>query len=135
MNRDILSQLGQMQEKLAKAQEELEDRVAQGTAGGGAVSIKISGGMKVTELHIEPDVVDPSDVGMLEDLVTAAVNEALTQVQGFQMGQLSGLAGGLNLGALGIPGLGGGPLGGGMPGAGETPAPPMNRAARRQAKR
>jgi DNA-binding YbaB/EbfC family protein len=134
MNRDILSQLGQMQERLAKAQEELESRVAEGTAGGGAVSIKITGGMKVQELHIEPDVVDPSDVSMLEDLVTAAVNEALQQVQGFQMGQISGLAGGLGLGGLGglgIPGLGG-------PAApGDTPAapPPMNRAARRQQKR
>jgi DNA-binding YbaB/EbfC family protein len=132
MNRDILSQLGQMQEKLAKAQEDLENRVAEGTSGGGAVSIKITGGMKVQELHIEPDVVDPSDVGMLEDLVTAAVNEALQQVQGFQMGQLSGLAGGLNLGGL-IPGLGGpGPA----PGpAGGTPPPSLNRAARRQQKR
>ena len=63
--------------------------------------------MKVAELHIDPEVVDPEDVSMLEDLVTAAVNEALQQVQGFQMGQLSGLAGGLDLGGLGIPGLGG----------------------------
>jgi len=135
MNRDILSQLGQMQEKLTKAQEDLENRVAEGTAGGGAVSIKITGGMKVQELHIEPDVVDASDVSMLEDLVTAAVNEALQQVQGFQMGQLSGLAGGLNLGGL-IPGLGGaaGPAGGAL-GAGDAPAPPLNRAARRQQKR
>ncbi|HXH22995.1 MAG TPA: YbaB/EbfC family nucleoid-associated protein [Dehalococcoidia bacterium] len=131
MNRDILSQLGQIQERIAKAQEELESRVAEGTAGGGAVTIKITGGMKVQELHIEPDVVDPSDVSMLEDLVTAAVNEALQQVQGFQMGQISGLAGGLNLGALGIPGLGGA-AGGGAPGG---PPPALNRAARRQQKR
>lgn len=131
MNRDILSQLGQMQERLAKAQEDLENRVAEGTAGGGAVSIKISGGMKVQEMHIDPDVVDPSDVSMLEDLVMAAVNEALQQVQGFQMGQLSGLAGGLDLGGLGLPGLGGptaGPAAGGA-------LPPVNRAARRQQKR
>ncbi len=132
MNRDILSQLGQMQERMAKAQEDLENRVAEGTSGGGAVSIKISGGMKVQELHIEPDVVDPSDVPMLEDLVTAAVNEALQQVQGFQMGQLSNLAGGLNLGGL-IPGLGGPPAGG--PGPGAAPPPSLNRAARRQQKR
>ena len=134
MNRDILSQLGQMQERMAKAQEELESRVAEGTAGGGAVSIKITGGMKVQELHIEPDVVDTSDVAMLEDLVTAAVNEALQQVQGFQMGQVSNLAGGLDLGALGIPGLGGGAPGAGTPGQGAAP-PPINRAARRQQKR
>lgn len=135
MNRDILSQLGQMQEKLAKAQEDLETRVAEGTAGGGAVTIKINGAMKVEELHIEKDVVDPDDVAMLEDLVTAAVNEALQQVQGFQMGQLSGLAGGLNLGSLGIPGLGGPPAGGPPAADAGQGLPPMNRAARRQQKR
>ena len=59
-------------------------------------------------LKIEPEVVDPDDVEMLEDLVTAAVNEALTQVQGFQMGQLAGLTGGSSDRALGgMPGLGG----------------------------
>ncbi len=89
--------------------------------------------MKVTELHIEPDVVDPGDVSMLEDLVTAAVNEALQGVQGFQMGQLSNLAGGLNLGGL-IPGLGG-PAGAGGPAEGGAAPPPLNRAARRQQKR
>jgi DNA-binding YbaB/EbfC family protein len=136
MNRDVLSQLGQMQERMAKAQEELESRVAEGTAGGGAVSIKITGGMKVQEIHIEPDVVDPADVSMLEDLVTAAINEALQQVQGFQMGQISNLAGGLGLGSLGIPGLGGPPpaAGGAAPEAAPG-MPPMNRAARRQQKR
>jgi DNA-binding YbaB/EbfC family protein len=133
MNRDILSQLGQMQERMAKAQEDLENRVAEGTAGGGAVSIKITGGMKVQQLHIEPDVVDPSDVAMLEDLVTAAVNEALQQVQGFQMGQLSSLAGGLGLGGLDLGALGLGGLGG-APSAGSAP-PPVNRAMRRQQKR
>jgi len=126
MNRDVLAQLGQMQDRLAKVQQELEERVAQGTAGGGAVAIEISGGMKVQSLKIDPEVVDASDVGMLEDLVTAAVNEALQQVQGFQMGQLAGLAGGLNLGGLGIPGLAG------PAAAPPAPAPPINRAARRQ---
>jgi nucleoid-associated protein EbfC len=130
MNQDMLSKLGQMQEKLAKAQQELEERVAKGTAGGGAVSIEITGGMKVQSLKIDPEVVDPGDVSMLEDLVTAAVNEALGQVQEYQMGQIGGLAGGLGLpglGDLGLPGLGG-PAAGGPPG---TP-PALNRAARRQ---
>jgi len=128
MNRDMLSQLGQMQEKLAKVQQEIGERVATGTAGGGAVKIEITGAMKVQSLKIDPEVVDASDVGMLEDLVTAAVNEALQQVQEFQMGQLGGLAGGLGLGNLGIPGLdpSGGPAGQG------GPPPPLNRAARRQ---
>src|SRR5258706_531603 len=125
MNRDMLSQLGQMQEKLARAQQDLEERVATGTAGGGAVTIAITGGMKVQSLKIEPEVIDPNDVGMLEDLVTAAVNEALSQVQEFQMGQLGGLAGGLDLGSLGIPGLGAPPATG-------APPPPLNRAPPRR---
>jgi nucleoid-associated protein EbfC len=125
MNRDMLSQLGQMQERIAKAQQEMEERVGTGTAGGGAVKIEITGGMKVKSLTIEPEVVDPEDVSMLEDLVMAAVNEALQQVQSFQMGQLSGLTGGLDIGSL---------LGGGMPGAAPQ-GPPPNRAARRASKR
>lgn len=127
MNKDLLSKLGDMQAQVAKAQAELEERVAEGTAGGGAVKVEITGGMKVKSLTIEPEVVDPEDVSMLEDLITAAVNEALQQVQGFQMGQISGLTGGLDIGAL---------LGGGLPGgpAGGSP-PAINRAARRANKR
>jgi DNA-binding YbaB/EbfC family protein len=129
VNRDILGKLSQMQEQLAKAQEEIENRVAVATAGGGAVTVEITGGYKIRSLKIDPEVVDADDVGMLEDLVIAAINEALQQVQGFQMENLSGLTGGLN-----IPGLPG--LGGGAPGAaGDEPPPPMNRAARRANKR
>jgi DNA-binding protein YbaB len=73
----------------------------------------------VKSLKIDPDVIDPDDLSMVEDLVIAAVNEALQQVQSFQTDQLSGLTGGLN-----IPGLSGAPEGGGG-------GPPMNRAARR----
>src|SRR5438270_11489131 len=95
------------------------------TARGGAGKNENTDAMKVQSLKIDPEVDDASDVGMLEDLVTAAVNEALQQVQEFQMGQLGGLAGGLGLGNLGIPGLGG-------PAAGGGPPPALNRAARRQ---
>jgi DNA-binding YbaB/EbfC family protein len=119
-----MSQLNQMQERLAKAQEDIENRVAEATAGGGAVSVSITGAYKVKALKIDPEVVDPADVGMLEDLVTAAVNEALQQVQSFHADQLSGLTGGMDLSRLGLPGLGGGASGG-------TTPPPVNRAARR----
>ena len=128
MNQDMLKKLAEMQEQIAKAQEEIENRVAKGTAGGGAVEVEITGGYKIKSLHIEPDVVDPDDLSMLEDLVTAAVNEALTQVQAFHS---EGMGGAMpDLGALGIPGLGGPDA----PGGGGTP-PPMNRAARRAGKR
>jgi DNA-binding YbaB/EbfC family protein len=122
MNRDMMARLSEMQQQIAKAQEEIESRVAQATAGGGAVTVEITGGYKVKSIKIEPDAVDPDDLGMLEDLIIAAVNEALQQVQGFQSENLGALTGGL--GGLGIPGLGGG---GGAPGGG----PPVNRAARR----
>lgn len=129
MNQDMLNKLAQMQEQMAKAQEEIENRVAEGTAGGGAVKVEITGGYRIQSLKIEPDVVDPDDMSMLEDLVTAAVNEALQQVQAFHAEGMGG-AGMPDLGSLGIPGLGGG--GGGE--GGGTP-PPMNRAARRASKR
>ena len=97
MNRDMLSQLGQMQEKLAKAQQELEERVATGTAGGGAITIEITGGMKVQSLKIDPEVVDPGDVSMLEDLVMAAVNEALSKAQKIAAEKVAPLTGGMKL--------------------------------------
>jgi DNA-binding YbaB/EbfC family protein len=114
-----------MQEKLLKAQEDIENRVAEATAGGGAVKVEITGGYKVKSIKIEPDVVDPDDLGMLEDLITAAVNEALTQVQAFHAEPLAGLG---DLSGLGLPGLGG-------PGPGGMPQQPINRAARRASKR
>lgn len=124
MNQDMMKKLADMQEQFAKAQAEIENRVAEGTSGGGAVRVEITGGYRVKSLKIEPDVVDPDDMGMVEDLVIAAVNEALTQVQGFHS---EGLGGSMpDLGSLGLPGLGGD--GGGTP-------PPMNRAARRANKR
>jgi DNA-binding YbaB/EbfC family protein len=121
MNRDMMARLSQMQEQLAKAQEDMENRVAAATSGGGAVKVEVTGGYRVKSLAIDPDVVDPDDMGMLEDLVIAAMNEALQQVQAFQAEQFSGLTGGLNI--TGLPGAGGG---GGMP---------ANRAARRANKR
>ena len=99
MNRDMMARLQQMQEKAMKAQSELQEQVVDGSAGGGAVSIAVTGGLKVESLKIEPEVVDPDDIEMLEDLITAAVNEALQKVQGLQSQQLAGLAGqfGINL--------------------------------------
>ena len=132
MNRDMMARLSQMQEQLAKAQQEVESRVATGTAGGGMVKVEITGSYKVQSVKIEPDVIDPDDVGMLEDLVLAAIGDALEQVQSFQAENIGALTGGLNL--PGMPGLGGGA--GGAPGAvGGEAQGPMNRAARRANKK
>jgi DNA-binding YbaB/EbfC family protein len=124
MNQDMLKQLAQMQERMVKAQEEIENRVAEATAGGGAVKVEITGGYRVKSLSIDPEVVDPSDVAMLEDLVIAAVNEAMAQVQAFHSDSMGAVTGGLE--GLGLPGLGG---------RGDGAPPAMNRAARRAQKR
>ena len=103
MNRDMMAKLAQMQERLAKAQSDLAEKRAEGSSGGGAVQIVVTGGMKVDSLKIDKEVVDPEDVEMLEDLLTAALNEVLAKVQSLQMGQLVGLAGSLGIGN--VPGL------------------------------
>jgi DNA-binding YbaB/EbfC family protein len=126
VNQDMLKRLSQMQEQLAKAQEEIENRVAEGTAGGGAVKVELTGNYRVKSLKIDPDVVDPDDMGMLEDLVIAATNEALQQVQAFHSEGMGALTGGMGL--PDIPGLGGS-------GASGPATPPVNRAARRAGKR
>ncbi len=99
MNRDMMARLQQMQQTALKAQADLQEQVVEGSSGGGAVTISVTGGLKVESLKIDPEVVDADDVDMLEDLVTAALNEALQKVQGLQTQQLAGLAGqfGINL--------------------------------------
>jgi DNA-binding YbaB/EbfC family protein len=94
----MIARLQQMQERALKAQQELNEQSVDGSAGGGAVSITVTGGLKVQSLKIAPEVVDPNDVEMLEDLVTAAVNEALQKVQALQMQQIAGLAGQFGIG-------------------------------------
>lgn len=99
MNRDMMARLQQMQERAMKAQQELSEQEVEGSSGGGAVAITVTGGLKVQALKIAPEVVDPDEIEMLEDLVTAALNEALQKVQALQSQQLAGLAGqfGINL--------------------------------------
>ncbi len=99
MNRDMMARLQQMQQSALKAQEDLHSQIVEGTSGGGAVKIEVTGGLNVESLKIDPEVVDADDIEMLEDLVIAALNEALQKVQGLQTQQLSGLAGqfGINL--------------------------------------
>ncbi len=103
MNRDMMAKIAQMGAQLAKAQADLAEKRVEGTSGGGAVHLVLTGGMKVESLKIDKEVIDADDVEMLEDLLTAAMNEALGKVQSLQMGQLAGLAGGLGLGN--VPGL------------------------------
>lgn len=98
MNRDMMARMQQMQQQMMKAQEELNEQIIEGTAGGGAVTITITGGLQVQSVKLAPEVVDPDDIEMLEDLVTAAVNEAVQKVQALQADQMGGLAGQLGIG-------------------------------------
>jgi DNA-binding YbaB/EbfC family protein len=90
----------QMQARLNKIQEELEAKTVEASAGGGAVTVVVNGQLRVQSVTIDPEVVDPEDVEMLQDLVIAATNEALGKAQEMATQQLSALTGGLK-----IPGM------------------------------
>jgi nucleoid-associated protein EbfC len=93
--RQILEQAQKMQEELARAQEELSNRRFEGSAGGGLVRAVVTGGPELIELTIDPEVVDPEDVGMLEDLVIAAVRQATEAAVKAAGDEIGGLTGGL----------------------------------------
>ncbi|MPZ14772.1 MAG: YbaB/EbfC family nucleoid-associated protein [Chloroflexi bacterium] len=90
----------QMQNRIAKLQEELANETVEATAGGGAVKAVVTGQLKLVSVEIDSAAVDPNDVPMLQDLIIAAVNDALGQAQALAGQRLSGLTGGMK-----IPGL------------------------------
>jgi DNA-binding YbaB/EbfC family protein len=96
----MLRQAQQMQAQMAKIQEEVAEARTEATAGGGVVKVTIIGGSKVESIEIAPEVVDPEDIEMLQDLVMAAVNEAMDTAQAEAAKKMSAITGGLN-----IPGL------------------------------
>ncbi len=98
--RQIMQQAQQMQEQLAKAQAELAERRFEGSAGGGMVRATVTGGPELVEIRISPEVVDANDVEMLEDLVIAAVRQAMEAAVEAASSQLGDLAGGLDVGGL-----------------------------------
>jgi DNA-binding YbaB/EbfC family protein len=99
----MLRQVQDMQKAMAKAQEELTQEVVEASAGGGMVTVVVTGGLEVREVRIDPDAVDPNDVEMLQDLVTAATNEALRAAQALAQQKLGGATNGIDL--PNIPGL------------------------------
>jgi DNA-binding YbaB/EbfC family protein len=100
----LLGQMQQMQEQMAKAQEELANETVEATAGGGMVTVKASGALQITEIKIDPKAIDPDDPELLADMIQAAANEAIRSAQALMEQRLGGLAGGA-LGGLGLPGL------------------------------
>jgi DNA-binding YbaB/EbfC family protein len=105
----MLKQVQQMQQDMARAQAELEQEEVQASAGGGMVTVKVSGALVVKEVRIDPAAIDPDDPELLADMVLAATNEALRSAQELAASKMGGAAGGLDLGALGLPGLPGMP--------------------------
>jgi nucleoid-associated protein EbfC len=136
----MLEQAQAMLAQQQEAQEKLKDERVEATAGGGMVRVVMTGDLRVETLTVDPDAVDPEDVEMLQDMVIAAVNEALRSAEELQQKAMGGAGGGGGfdpmsaLDALGMGGGGLGGLGGGMPG-GPGGGGGGNRAARRAQQR
>jgi len=100
MDRKMMAQLQQMQNKLVKAQEELAILMVEGTAGGGAVKVTMNGHRELSDVIIAPEAVDPEDVETLQEMVAAAFKDASKKAQDLSESKLGGLTGGMS-----IPGL------------------------------
>jgi nucleoid-associated protein EbfC len=99
----MMEQVQQMQAQMQQAQEELKNETVQATAGGGMVTVTATGSGEIKEIKIDPKAIDPDDPEMLEDMVLAAVNEALRSANGLIQSKLGPAMGGLH--DLGLPGL------------------------------
>ena len=99
---DMMQKFQKMQEDMNRAQEEVENSEFSASSGGGAVEVTVSGKHEVLSVKIQPEVVDPEDVEMLEDLLVASLNEAIRKANDAMETKMNGVTGGLN-----IPGLGG----------------------------
>lgn len=100
MNKKMMKQAKQMMAKMEQMREEVSQRTVEATVGGGMVTAVARGDNTVTSIKIDPEAVDPEDVEMLQDMIIAAVNEALKKAQEMMAGEMGKLTGGLN-----IPGL------------------------------
>lgn len=96
----VMKQVQKMQSQLAKIQEELAQRTVEASSGGGAVRVVVNGKQEVVSLHISPEAVDPEDIEMLQDLIVAAVNEALRRSQEMVAGEMAKITGQFKLPGL-----------------------------------
>jgi len=99
----MMRQMQKMQEDMARVQAELQQESVTASAGGGAVTARVSGGLELLEITIDPSAVDPEDVELLQDVVVAAVNEAMRSAQQLAQDRLGAITGGLS--GMGLPGL------------------------------
>jgi len=100
VNPQMMNQLKKMQQEMTKAQEDIAGSSVEGTAGGGMVTVTMSGDFHVTKVAVKPDAVDPSDVETLEDLIVAAFNDARGKAEAYAAQRMSAVTGGLK-----IPGM------------------------------
>ena len=97
---NLMRQVQQMQQEVERIQNEVEQQVVTASVGGGAVEVAITGGLEVRAITIQPDAVDPEDVEMLQDLILAAVNEAIQKARAMMADRMAAVTGG-----MGLPGL------------------------------
>lgn len=98
MNMNMMKQVQKMQQDMAKMQEELANKTYTAAAGGGVVSAEVNGQHEVVSITIDPEAVDPDDMEMLQDMVVAAVNEAMRAAEADAANSMKGITGGLGLG-------------------------------------
>jgi len=98
---DLMKQAQKMQQEMSRIQEEVKKKTVEASAGGGMVTVIANGAMEIVSIKVEPDVVNPDDIEMLQDLIVAATNEALRRAQQMVTEEMGKVTGGLN-----IPGLG-----------------------------
>ena len=100
---NLLKQAQQLQTRMAKLQEELEEKTVEASSGGGMVTVVVNGRQEILSINIEPEVIDPDDQEMLQDLILAAINDGLAKAKNMVSEEMGKLTGGLNL--PNIPGL------------------------------
>jgi nucleoid-associated protein EbfC len=101
----MMKQVQQMQAEMTEAQEKLKDEVVDASAGGGMVKVKLSGDLRLLEIAIDPEAIDPEEAELLQEMILAAVNEGLRSAQELAATRLGGASGLGGAGGLGLPGL------------------------------
>ena len=99
---NIMSQMAAMQEQMKTAQADLENEFTTVSTGGGAIEITISGHQRVKSIKLDPEILDPDDVDMVQDMLLVAINKAIEESQTLSAGRMEGITGGLGLDGLGI---------------------------------
>ncbi|NLB81706.1 MAG: YbaB/EbfC family nucleoid-associated protein [Clostridiaceae bacterium] len=97
---DMLKQAQKMQQQMESIQQDVENRLVEASAGGGAVTVTMNGKKEVKSIKIDPDIIETEDIEMLEDIVMAAVNEAISKANEMMTGEMGKLTGGINLPGL-----------------------------------